>query len=188
MPTASEITINSIEGDITRAGFARPSRHHREVAVALSPVTAEKDPRVVLAAVRDYRELERLDEVADALTAMIKALLPHRWLDDDAYRLVVAKIDAEPSNADLLRSGCLSIESHLGRPIAELPVGDLLQLLRSIDGGALHRTLLGRSVRHLYDDPRVWAGCGYEGVHGCRGEAPRDAIADADWLPEPAQA
>lgn len=166
----------------------RVTRIHQETLVRLSPIEARKDPKVVALQDADAFELSRLAEAADALVALIRGLLPHKWLDDDAYRLVVAKLDREPANAEILRSGCASIEANMGRPAAELSTSELQQVLRSIEGGEFFRTLLGRSIRHLYDDPRIWAGCGYEGVHGCRGAEPRDNIADADWLPDPVQA
>lgn len=167
---------------------ARVTRIHRETPVERSPVRAEKDPRVAALTDSDAIELSALADVADSLVALVRGLLPHKWLDNAAYRLVVAKLDREPANAVILRSGCASIAANMGRPAAELSTSELQQVLRSIEGGLFFRTLLGRSIRHLYDDPRVWAGCGYEGVHGCRGAEPRDNIADADWLPDPVQA
>ena len=189
MTLLSEITDSEPAAE-THSGspVARVTRIHRETPVELSPVRAEKDPRVATLDDAGETALSALAGVADSLVALVRGLLPHAWLDDAAYRLVVAKLDREPATAEILRSGCASIEANMGRPAAELSTSELQHVLRSIEGGLFFRTLLGRSIRHLYDDPRVWAGCGYEGVHGCREGAPRDNIADADWLPDPVQA
>lgn len=161
------------------------SRHHREVNVDRFPVRAEKDPRVAA----DPFPFEALPEDDQArarrILPLIRVLLPHTWLEDEVYLATAARICMVPGAAAMLDEGCAELEQQLGRPFAAAAQPALHRLLQANEKTPFFRTFLGYSVRFLYDDPRVWAGCGYEGVHGCRGPEQRDGIADADWLPDP---
>lgn len=126
-----------------------------------------------------------LQTLARKVSPLVRILLPHSWLDDDAYLAVSARLCTTPEITDMLMSVCARFERQLGCSITAASTSALCGLLRSSEGEPFFRVLLNRSIRHLYDDPNVWSGCGYEGVHGCRGREQRDGIADATWLPEP---
>lgn len=57
--------------------------------------------------------------------------------------------------------------------------------LKQIEQSAEFKWLQRNALRTLYDDPELWAGCGYEGVEGCEDSGVRSGINDLDWLPEP---
>lgn len=161
------------------------SRHHREAVVDRFPVRAAKDPRV---AVEPF-PFEALPEEGRAsarrILPLIRVLLPHSWAEDEIYLATAARICMLPGAAEMLDEGCAELERQLGGSFATAAQAALHKLLRANEKTPFFRMLLGSSVRFFYDDPRVWAGCGYEGVHGCRGLEQRDGIADAKWLPDP---
>jgi hypothetical protein len=163
---------------------------HRSISVKRYPVRAEKDPRVPRAAGviagSDWKAgLSHLSGHADTLVVLTRTLCPHDWLEDDVYRSVIVGIDQEPANAQIIGAGVEDLVTKNEGAINGLQSKDIRALLVQVENTPFFRTLLRRTVAHLYDNPVVWAGCGYEGTFGCDGLNQRDGINDIDWLPEP---
>ena len=155
------------------------------------PVVARKDnrikPPIRASAFDDWAAETLIISTNDAHTLVTTArlLCPHDWLEDVVYRTVVLAIDrnaaVDTSLKSLLEGGIAKIRDH-GFDIASK--SERVAILKSIETTPFFRALLRLIIYHLYDDPVVWAGCGYEGVHGCSDAGTRAGINDLDWLPE----
>lgn len=155
------------------------------------PVVARKDQRIkppIRASAFDDWAVESLaisTNDAHTLVATTRLLCPHEWLEDVVYRTVVLAIDrhaaADTSFKSLLEGGIVKIRDQ---GFDSAPKPERVAILKSIETTPFFRALLGLIIYHLYDDPIVWAGCGYEGVHGCSDAGAREGINDLDWLPE----
>lgn len=175
----------TVRQDVTP--FYAGTRHHRRIQVERYPVCAEKDRKVPANNASPEHLGGELRELATKLLPLIRILLPHSWLPDKIYLKTAFRVCSESEITAILTAGCKHFQHRLGCDIAAASPAALHGLLQSSENDPFFRMLLNRSIRHLYDDPAVWAGCGYEGVHGCRGQDQRDGIADATWLPEPAE-
>ncbi|PZQ45982.1 MAG: hypothetical protein DI556_21480 [Rhodovulum sulfidophilum] len=158
------------------------------------PVEARKDPAVAPAP----WDVDRADwpgaaEVlsgaeARILCAVLLCLCPHDWLGDGPYRLATLRIDAAASasagDALLVRELIGAVEEAAGGKFGDLDFDARTDILRGLEETPGFRRVLALTIRHLYDDPVVWAGCGYEGVVGCHPDAVRDNNNDLDWLPD----
>lgn len=155
------------------------------------PVVAKKDPRIkqpIRASGSDNWALQTLviaTNDAHTLVAAARLLCPHGWLEDVIYRTVVLAIDrhaaTDTSLKRLLEVGIAKIRDQ-GFDSASKP--ERVVILKKIEKTPFFRALLRLVIHHLYDDPIVWAGCGYEGVHGCSETGLRAGINDLDWLPD----
>ena len=155
------------------------------------PVVAKKDPRIkqpMRASGSDNWALQTLVIATnDAHTLVMAALLlcPHEWLEEVVYRTVVLAIDHQAATdtalKNLLEAGITIIRDQ-GFDSASKP--ERVVILKKIERTPFFRALLRLVIHYLYDDPIVWAGCGYEGVHGCSETGLRAGINDLDWLPE----
>lgn len=156
------------------------------------PVKASRDPRV--------RCPERASPGQDwaariagwpaseteTLVEVIRTLCPHDWLDVVVYRTAALEIirlaSCEDAQADWLRRITAQLD---GVGFVEMAEPDRVAALRKLEQSLEFRRLQRTAVRVLYDEPEVWAGCGYEGVEGCSDTGLRAGINDLDWLPEP---
>jgi hypothetical protein len=155
------------------------------------PVVARKDQRIeppIRASALDNWAAETLifsTSDAHTLVTIARLLCPHDWLEDVIYRTVVLAIDrsgaADTPFKNLLEGGIAEIRDQ-GFDTASK--SERIGILKSIETTQFFRALLRLTIHHLYDDPIVWAGCGYEGVHGCSDAGTRAGINDLDWLPE----
>ena len=156
------------------------------------PVAARKDSRV--------RQLERAAarpdwasavphlpaSGAEALATVARTFCPHDWLDETAYRTVVLEIARGASGGGRLAAWlqeCLDALQEVG--FEQLSEAGQISALERLTNSEAFRLLQRLVVRFLYDDPVVWAGCGYEGVEGCSENGIRAGINDLDWLAEP---
>ena len=138
------------------------------------PVVAKKDQRTkppIRASSFDNWAAETLiisTNDAHTLVTTARLLCPHDWLEDVVYRTVVLAIDrnaaADIPLKSLLEGGIAKMRDQ-GFDTASK--SERVAILKSIEATPFFRTLLRLTIYHLYDDPIVWAGCGYEGVHGC---------------------
>jgi hypothetical protein len=155
------------------------------------PVVAAKDQRIKppirASACDDWAAETSIISISDAhiLVSIAHLLCPHDWLEDVVYRTVVLAIDrhaaADTSLKNLLEGGIAKIRIQ-GFDTA--PRSERIAIVKSIETTPFFRALLRLVIYYLYDDPVVWAGCGYEGVHGCSDTGPRAGINDLSWLPE----
>jgi hypothetical protein len=159
------------------------------------PVTAAKDPKVQgrLPAGADASWTQVLRTLrpneAEALVAVVRTLLPHDWLSEIPYRTVVVVLDnsaaADNGVLELLKHGLASLDKVFAIPFRNLSAGNRVICLRSCEKEPFFAYLLQQSLRVFYDDPTVWAGCGYEGVFGTSETQMRVGYNDLMWLPEP---
>jgi hypothetical protein len=154
-------------------------------------VVARKDQRIkppIRASALDNWAAETLiisTDDAHSLVTSARLLCPHDWLEDVIYRTVVLAIDrhaAADASLNILLEGGVATMRGQGFDTASKP--ERLAILKGIETTPFFGALLRLIVYHLYDDPIVWAGCGYEGVHGCSDSGLRTGINDLDWLPE----
>ena len=159
------------------------------------PVTASRDPKVQgrLPARADGSWRQALTKLspneAEALVAVVRTLFPHVWLSEVPYRTVVLVLDhnaaADNGVLDLLTHGLASLDNVFSIPFRTLSAGNRVICLRSCEKEPFFAYLLRQSLRAFYDDPIVWAGCGYEGVFGTSDTQMRVGYNDLTWLPEP---
>lgn len=159
------------------------------------PVTASRDPKAQgrLPARADGSWTQALTKLspdeAEALVAVVRTLFPHDWLSEVPYRTVVLVLDhnAATDNGvlDLLTHGLASLDNVFSIPFRNLSAGNRVICLRSCEKEPFFAYLLRQSLRAFYDDPIVWAGCGYEGVFGTSDTQMRVGYNDLTWLPEP---
>lgn len=156
------------------------------------PVAARRDDRV--------RKSERPSESAhwasniggvtqfeaEILCQAARVLYPHDWLDDITYRTVVLGLVRAAADDDTasLRLRAILDELAKGR-FDSLSEEERITFLKRIEGSDAFRYLQSSALYFLYNDPIVWAGCGYEGVEGCSETGIRAGINELDWLPEP---
>jgi hypothetical protein len=159
------------------------------------PVKAAKDPNAhKRMSARDSADwtgaLARLNVTeAETFVALTRALCPHDWLADTPYRTVALSLDQEATADDrilaILRQGLASLARVFGIPFGNLSAGNQIIALRSCEREPFFAHILQHTLRVIYDDPLVWAGCGYEGVHGASETETRAGYNDLAWLPEP---
>lgn len=154
---------------------------HRSVDISRHPIAAEKDPRAVRKASQNNQPDQLLTKT---LATLMKALFPHAWVEDALYLDIADQALRSTEIAHTVRHAAERAETFLGESLLSSPAPALVDALRRMEGEPAFRALLGAAIGRFYDDPRIWSGCGYEGVHGCRGGAQRDGIADAAWLPD----
>lgn len=158
-------------------------------------VTAAKDPKVqaCLPARADASWTQALTKLspneAEALVAVVRALCPHDWLPEIPYRTVVLVFDQNAALdggvLDLLKHALASLHNVFAIPFCNLSAGNRVVCLRACEKEPFFAYILQQSLRALYDDPIVWAGCGYEGVFGTSDTQVRAGYNDLTWLPEP---
>jgi len=154
-------------------------RWHRPGEVSRYPIRAEKDPRLATPSVSNLHVDQLLTE---KLALLMKILFPHDWVEDALYLEIATRAMSLTEIAQVANDSCSRLESILGVCLMSAPAPALLEALQKIDGEPVFKALLAAAIRHFYDDPRIWGGCGYEGVHGCRGVQQRIGIDDAAWL------
>lgn len=160
------------------------------------PVTAARDPnarkRISGHSGADWTSaLAILSAIeAETLVALARTLCPHDWLGDTPYRTVALALDqdatADKGFLELLRQGLACIDRVFPIRFGNLSAGNKILALRACEQEHFFAPLLQRILRVFYDDPVVWAGCGYEGVHGVSETGMRAGYDDLAWLPEPA--
>ena len=155
-------------------------RWHRPGEVSRHPIRAEKDPVLATPSASNLHVDQLLTE---KLASLMKVLFPHDWVGDALYLEIATRAMSLTEIAQVTNDSCSRLESILGICLLSAPAPALLEALQRIDGEPVFKALLAAAIRHFYDDPRIWGGCGYEGVHGCRGVQQRIGIDDAAWLP-----
>jgi hypothetical protein len=124
-----------------------------------------------------------------ALTAMVRAMFPHRSFPDGPYeRCAQAILDAAGDDLRFrtqLDQGLRDLDVAGGAPFAELGDERRLALLRDISGTEFFEGVRSRVITTLYDDKEVWALLGYEGPSFEHGGYEDRGFADLDWLPDP---
>ena len=128
-----------------------------------------------------------LDEHAQAtLTAMVRALYPHDFLDDAPYRRVVDIVAGEGGAArrTLLADGVAALDAALGRPFAALSEKEKVTALYALEGSQFFEVVRAATARHLYANPAVWRHFGYEGASSHLGGYIERGFDDLDWISE----
>jgi hypothetical protein len=121
---------------------------------------------------------------AATLLAVTRTIAPHDGLDDAAYALVVAALDADAAasaeNRALLTSGIAS----LGADFAAASEPKRVAALSAIESGPFFQSVRRKTVLVLYANPIAWAHFGYEGEAFSKGGYLLRGFNDLKWLPE----
>jgi hypothetical protein len=156
-------------------------RWHRAVDISRHPIAAEKDPRALQ---HNARNASVEHVLTQNFAALMKMLFPHAWVDDGLYLDIASRALRTSEIAEVVSRASARVEAVLGACLLSAPAPAVADALQRLEGEPIFKALLGAAIRHFYDDPRIWSGCGYEGVHGCSGGEQRAGIADATWLPD----
>jgi hypothetical protein len=138
-------------------------------------------------------EMQVLDPAtAETLLQMTRAVYPHDFLGDAPYAKVVQDLDAEaaealddPSKADLLRDGALTLDEAAGGSFAKADDGQRLAALESIQTTPFFQAVRGKTIVVLYSQPEVWDAFGYEGPSYEIGGYLYNGVSNLSWLPDP---
>ncbi|MGE4248407.1 MAG: hypothetical protein AB7F09_03400 [Parvibaculaceae bacterium] len=156
------------------------------------PIAARRDPRIKLPQqasetahwASNAGSLSQVE--AEMLCQAVRTLYPHDWLDDVPYRSVVLEITRRASSDNTANLGLKVLVDELARSrFVTLTEAQRIEVFRRMEESDAFRHFQRAAVHHLYNDPSVWAGCGYEGVAGCSETEIRAGINDLDWLAEP---
>lgn len=121
---------------------------------------------------------------AATLLAATRTIVPHDGLDDAAYALVVASLDADAAaSADthaMLSAGIAS----LGAGFAAAPETERITKLKAVESGPFFQSVRIKTLLVLYDNPIAWAHFGYQGESFSKGGYLLRGFNDLKWLPD----
>ncbi len=151
-------------------------------------VTAAKDPRTAPPPRVSAETWPSLPALAPrksvTLLAVVRTLCPHDWLDNSPYQdatlAIAIDLAADADALAIMREGLAAIQT---RGFTSLTVAQRVATLTELTETAFFRLCLSGALRHFYDLPEVWAGCGYDGASGCSDTVPRDDFNTAGRQP-----
>ena len=120
---------------------------------------------------------------AATLLAMIHTIAPHDGLDESAYALVVAAIDANAADPDA-RAQTLAGLQGLGAEFTHDAEAVRVQKLQAIEPSPFFQSIRQTTVSVLYNNPIAWQHFGYEGEAFSKGGYLLRGFNDLKWLPE----
>ena len=135
-------------------------------------------------------DLKVLDQnEAAVLLKMARQLYPHPMLGDVYYAEVVesldAKIAADPTKTQLIKSGVADLDKAMGVPFLKLSDEYQLEALHQIATTPFFQTVRGHEVVALYNNKNVWADMGYQGSSYQDGGYLYRGFQDAGWTMQP---
>jgi hypothetical protein len=159
------------------------------------PIKAIKDPkalgRISVSGERPWTALLKTlsSDEAEAFIAIARTLCPHEWAPPTSYQAVALSFD-QTATGDrdvqaLLRQALQRLDSIFDINFCNLSTGNRVICLRACEREPFFSYILQQTLRTFYDDPDIWAGCGYEGVLGTSDSETRAGYNDLSWLPEP---
>ena len=121
---------------------------------------------------------------AATLLAMTRTIAPHDGLDDAAYALVVAALDADAAAGADARAELTGGIAALGPEFAAAPEASRVAALKAIESGPFFQKVRIKTLLVLYDNPIAWAHFGYEGESFSKGGYLLRGFNDLKWLPD----
>jgi hypothetical protein len=112
-----------------------------------------------------------------ALLMMSRTIAPHDKLDDAAYAVVVAALDA-----DAVRDPAVLASTRAG--IAQASETVRVEALRKIEQTPFFQGVRGTTLQQLYATPMAYALFGFEGEAFSKGGYLNRGFASLRWLPE----
>ena len=122
-------------------------------------------------------------EQTATLSAMIHTIAPHDGLDEAAYALVVAAVDANAADPDA-RAQTFAGLAGLGAAFALDTEAVRVTKLQAIEPSPFFQSMRQTTVSVLYNNPIAWAHFGYEGEAFSKGGYLLRGFNDLKWLPE----
>ena len=119
-----------------------------------------------------------------ALLAMIHTIAPHDGLDEAAYALVAAALDADATAAEATKTLLTTGLSGLGAEFAHDAEPVRVQKLQAGEASAFFQSVRLKTLMVLYSNPIAWAHFGYEGEAFSKGGYLLRGFNDLKWLPE----
>ena len=171
--------------DWTTVTFSR-RRFMQTASGVLTGALSALSPLAALVPGRAWAVELRTLTTGEAVTvlAVIRTITPHDGLDDAAYALVVAALDADAAasaeNRALLTSGIVA----LGPDFATAPEAKRVAALSAVESGAFFQGVRRKTLLVLYANPIAWAHFGYEGEAFSKGGYLLRGFNDLKWLPE----
>ncbi|HXS26420.1 MAG TPA: twin-arginine translocation signal domain-containing protein [Steroidobacteraceae bacterium] len=118
------------------------------------------------------------------LLAVARTIAPHDKLDDAAYAVVIASIDADAAKSAatlaMLRAGL----ARLGTKFASEPEEERVRRLRVLESTEFFRAVRADTLGTLYSTPMAYAYFGYEGEAFSKGGYIYRGFNDLKWLPD----
>jgi hypothetical protein len=152
----------------------------------LMGVLAAGTPIALLAPSRawavDFKSLSSAE--GRTLLVMARTIAPHDKLEDAAYAVVIAALDADaaadPNVLTATRAGIAS----LGAGFATAQEPARVALLKKIEQGAFFQNVRTKTLQTLYATPMAYAAFGYEGEAFSKGGYLTRGFNNLRWLPD----
>ncbi len=164
------------------------NRRHfvQSVTGVLTGVLSALSPLASLLPSRSWAVEMRALSAAQAATllAMVRTIVPHDGLDDAAYALVVASLDADAAGSAGTRGVLTSGIDALGPEFSKAPEAARVAALKAVETSPFFQTVRIKTLMVLYDNPIAWAHFGYQGESFSKGGYLLRGFNDLKWLPE----
>ena len=121
---------------------------------------------------------------AAALLAATRTIVPHDGLDDAAYALVVAALDADAAASPETRAMLTSGIASLGADFTAAPESSRVAKLKAVESSPFFQSVRIKTLLVLYDNPISWAHFGYQGESFSKGGYLLRGFNDLKWLPD----
>jgi hypothetical protein len=121
---------------------------------------------------------------AATLLAVTRTIVPHDGLDDAAYALVVAALDADAAGSPETRAMLTSGIAALGTDFSAAPESERVAKLKAVETGPFFQSVRIKTLLVLYDNPIAWAHFGYQGESFSKGGYLLRGFNDLKWLPD----
>ncbi len=121
---------------------------------------------------------------AASLLAVTRTIVPHDGLDDAAYALVVAALDADATGSPETRALLTSGIAALGADFSAASESDRMAKLKAVESGPFFQSVRIKTLLVLYDNPIAWAHFGYQGESFSKGGYLLRGFNDLKWLPD----
>lgn len=149
------------------------------VLSALSPLAALVPGRAWAVEMRSLSDTQ-----AATLLAAIRTIAPHDGLDDAAYALVVAALDADAASSADTRALLSSGIEALGADFSTAPESGRVAKLKTMEPGPFFQSVRIKTLLVLYANPIAWAHFGYQGEAFSKGGYLSRGFNDLKWLPD----
>ena|SRR5450631_2640254 len=174
-------------GQIGSAAVAMDRRRFVQgVTGVLSGVLGILHPLASLVPSRAWAvELHTLSTPESAtLLAMIHTIAPHDGLDEAAYALVVAALDADAGGSAEAHSQLTAGLAGLGADFPQATESVRVEKLRNVEASPFFQSVRLKTLLVLYSNPIAWTHFGYEGESFSKGGYLLRGFNDLKWLPD----
>jgi hypothetical protein len=121
---------------------------------------------------------------SSTLLAMIHTIAPHDGLDDAAYALVAASLDADAASSAESRRVLTEGLAGLGVEFAHDPEPVRVRRLQAVEPSPFFQSVRIKTLLVLYNNPIAWTHFGYEGEAFSKGGYLLRGFNDLKWLPD----